>query len=150
MSLWKSFKRFWHDQITTPNGDIDGSRVGLLIVLIGAGYYVYFEYYALVIKGQAWDPSAYGDGLVKVGAALLAAAAGVSVKSGSEVPYDPKIAAANFPNDPGVQAAVNTAAQGAQMTLDGVNALAQDELTQAKSFADKLKVVWQAIKGIFK
>jgi hypothetical protein len=150
MGLWKFFKRFWHDQITTPNGDIDGSRVGLLIVLIGAAYYVYFAYYAIVVKGQAWDPSAYGDGLVKVGAALLAAAAGVGVKSGSEVPYNPAIAAANFPNDPGVQAAVDKAAQGVQMTLDGVSTLAQDELTQAQTLAGRLKIVWQAIKGIFK
>jgi hypothetical protein len=148
--MWRGFKRFWHDQITTPNGDVDGSRVGLLIILFGAGSYIYFEWYALVIRAQAWDPSAFGDGLIKIGTALLAAAAGVRVKGPSEVPYNPSIAAANFPNDPGVQAAVGDVVQGTQMSLDGMSSLAQDELNQAQTLTDKLHQVWKSVKNIFK
>lgn len=150
MSIWRGFKRFWHDQITTPNGDVDGSRVGLLIILIGAGFYIYFEWYALVVKAQSWDPNAFGDGLVKVGAALLAAAAGVTAKSGSEIPYNPTIAAANFPNDPGVQAAVDAGAEGAQQTLNVVSGLAHAEIAQAQSVTTSLRQLWHSIKSIFK
>lgn len=91
--MWRGFKRFWHDQITTPNGDVDGARVGLLVVLAAGCFFIYFAYNAYVVKSQTFDPSGFGDGLVKVGAALLTAAAGVKVKNSTEVPYDPSIAA---------------------------------------------------------
>lgn len=149
--MFRGFKRFWHDQITTPNGDIDPARVwGYLIIGSGGMLYNYFEYYTVVVKGQPFDPNAYADGLIKVGTALLAAAAGIWIKHGAEVPYNPEIAAANMPDDPGVQAAVDDTVQGTQMTLDGMSNLAQDEIAQAQSLTDKLKQLWRSVKNIFK
>lgn len=148
MKILRGFNRFWHDQITTPNGDVDGARVGLLIILIGAGSYIYFEWYALVVRAQAWDPNAFGDGLIKVGTALLAAASAVQVKSRSEIPYNPAIAAANFPNDPGAQAAMG--ADAAQATLNAVSGLAQSEIAQAQSVTQSLKQLWHSVKSVFK
>ncbi|MDR3392379.1 MAG: hypothetical protein P4L77_11675 [Sulfuriferula sp.] len=149
-AIWRGFSRFWHDQITTPNGDVDGARVGLLIILFGAGAYIYFEWYALVMKAQAWDPNAFGDGLIKVGGAILTAAAAVQAKSGSEVPYNPSIAAANFPNDPGVQAAVSEGVDAAQQTVNTVSSFAQSEITQAQSITTSLRQLWCSIKHIFR
>jgi hypothetical protein len=150
--IWRGFKRFWHDQITTPNGDVDGSRVGLLIILVAACFFIYFAYNAYVVKSQTFDPSGFGDGLVKVGAALLAAAAGVKVKSGTESPYNPQVAAANFPDDPGAQMAAmeSAAANGAQQTVNAMGELAQTEISQADGFIASLKSVWQSVKNFFK
>lgn len=149
MKIWRGFKRFWHDQITTPNGDVDGSRVGLLIVLVGAAFFIFLAWEAYVKKGQSFDPSGYGDGLIKIGAALLAAAAGVRVKGPSETPYNPEIAAANFPDDPGAQAAVAAGAGEAQAMVDSLSSLSQDEITQANSVLSRVRVFWTAIKSFF-
>lgn len=149
--MWRAFKRFWHDQITTPNGDIDPARVwGYLIVGCGGMLFLFLEWYTVVVKNQPFDPSAFSDGLIKVGTALLAAAAGVWIKKGTEVPYNPEIAAANMPGDPGAQAAAGEVAAQTQLSLDGMSNLAQDEINQAKTLADKLKQLWQSIKNIFK
>lgn len=153
--MWRAFKRFWHDQITTPNGDIDPARVwGYLIIGCGGMLYNFFEYYEVVIKGQPFDPNAFADGLIKVGTALLAAAAGIWIKKGAEAPYNPTVAAANMPDDPGVQAAAgnptDTDPQGTQMALDGMSALAQDEINQAQTVTASLKQLWHSIKNIFK
>lgn len=117
--FFRAFKRFWHDQITTPNGDIDGARVGLLLVLFGVGSLIYLEYYAVIHAHQAYDPGAFGDGLIKAGSAIGLVCAGVAVKSGTEIPYNPLIAAANFPEDAGAQAAAGVNAQIGQITAMG-------------------------------
>lgn len=153
--MWRAFKRFWHDQITTPNGDIDPARVwGYLIVGSGGMLFLFLEWYSVVEKNQPFDPGAFSDGLIKVGTALLAAAAGVWIKKGAEVPYDPNIAAANMPGDPGAQAAATDASSdpvaATQLSLDGMSNLAKDEIDQAQTLADKLKHLWQSIKNIFK
>lgn len=142
MGIWRGFKRFWHDQITTPNGDVDGARVGLLIILIGAGFYIYFEWYALTIKAQAWDPSAYGDGLIKIGAALLTAAGAVTAKASTEAPYNPAVAAANFPNDPGAQAAV-----GAE--ISNLSAQANNEVQQVSGVWNNVTAFYHHVKAFF-
>jgi hypothetical protein len=158
--MWRGFKRFWHDQFTTANGDFDPARFwGYSIVGAGGMLFLYLSWYSVQVKGATFDPSAFGDGLTKVGAALLVAATGVWIKHGTEVPYNPTVAAANMPDDPGVQAAAGNdsaapdpaaAAAGAQMTLDGMSALAQDEIAQAKTLTDKLKQLWGSVKNIFK
>jgi hypothetical protein len=149
MSLWKGFKRFWHDQITTPNGDVDGARVGLLIILIGGGFYIYFEWYAIVMKAQVWDPVAFADGLIKVGAALLTAAAGVLTKAGTEAPYNPSIAAANFPGDAGAQAAVAGVADSAASEVQSVAGLAQTEIQSSQGVLDSIVGFFKHVMAYF-
>jgi hypothetical protein len=143
---WGLTKKFVGDQFTTSNGDFDPARVwGYMVIGTGGMLYNWFEYYWVVTKGQPFDPIAYADGLIKVGAALLAAATGVWIKHGTEIPYNP-----NNPNQGGggddvVTQAVNAAQDQAQ----AVGQLAQTDIDQAKNVFDKLADFWRHIMTYF-
>ncbi len=128
-SLWK---KFFGDIFTTANGDFDIARVIPYMIVGSAGViFNFLELYAVMVKNMVFDPVAFGDGLLKVGAALLAAATGVWIKNPTEVPYNPALAGQGGPD------AGSDAIAAAEEQVNNVGGLAQAEIAQTRGVMDQ-------------
>jgi hypothetical protein len=88
MATFRRTKKVIFDCMTSANGDYDPARViGYGIVALGGLQFLVLTAYDTIIKG-AFDGAQFAIGLTGVSAALAAAAAGVRLKVGSEVPHE--------------------------------------------------------------
>lgn len=79
------------DAFTSMNGDIDPARLfGYGFVLLGGIEFLAMTLY-MAIKTGHFDTFNFSTGLVGIGGALVAAAAGVFIKKSAEVPLSPTV-----------------------------------------------------------